>query len=153
MISTIVARARSLWTGATRREALDEEIRAEFEHHIELRAADLVKSGVALDEAARRARAEFGGTYNYKEAGRDARGLRWFDAMRISWLDIKLGARMIRRYPGLTLIGGVAMGVAIALGAGVMGVVALRQDPDIPLEEGERIVGIQLWSSSNNAER
>lgn len=73
--------------------------------------------------------------YNYKEAGREARGLRWFDAMRISWLDVKLGARMIHRYPGLTLVAGVAMGVAIALGAGVMGVIALMRDPQIPLDE------------------
>ena len=74
--------------------------------------------------------------------------------MRISWLDIKLGARMIYRYPGLTLVAGVAMGVAIALGAGVMGVIALMRDPQIPLDEGERIVGIQVWSvASFNAER
>ena len=83
-----------------------------------------------------------------------ARGLRWFDAFRISWLDVKLGGRMIYRYPGLTVIGGIAMGVAIALGAGVMGVIALMSDPKIPLHEGERIVGIQVWGVvSNNAER
>jgi len=127
---------------------------AEFAHHMELRARDLVRSGLSPEDAMRQARVEFGGVYNYKEAGREARGLRWLDAMRISWLDIKLGARMIYRYPGLTLVGAVAMGVAIALGAGVMGVIALMRDPKIPLDEGERIVGIQVWSvSSFNAER
>jgi predicted permease len=84
---------------------------------------------------------------------REARGLRWFDAMRISWLDIKLGARMIHRYPGLTLVAGVAIGVANALGAGVMGAVAMMRDPKIPLDEGDRIVGLQVWSTSFNAER
>jgi putative ABC transport system permease protein len=80
--------------------------------------------------------------------------IRWFDAFRISWLDVRLGARMIRRYPGLTVIGGIAMGVAIALGAGVMGVIALMNDPEIPLDEGQRIVGLQVWGTrSNNAER
>jgi putative ABC transport system permease protein len=80
--------------------------------------------------------------------------IRWFDAFRISWLDVRLGARMIRRYPGLTVIGGIAMGVAIALGAGVMGVIALMNDPEIPLDEGHRIVGLQVWGTrSNNAER
>lgn len=76
------------------------------------------------------------------------------DALRISSLDVRLGARLIRRYPGLTIIGGIAMGVAIALGAGVMGVIALMNDPKIPLDQGERIVGIQVWGLvSNNAER
>ena len=148
MLSGIWARIRSLVSGA-RNEGLDAEMQAEFEHHMEMRAADLVKSGVAPQEAARRARAEFGGTYNFKEAGRDARGLRWFDAFRISWLDLKLGARMVRRYPGLTIVGGLAMGIAIALGAGVMGVIAVLKDPSLPLHEGDRIVGIQMWSVRN----
>ena len=148
MVSELIARIRSLISGA-RNGNLDAEMQAEFEHHIEMRAADLVKSGVPPQEAARRARAEFGGAYNFKEAGRDARGLRWFDAFRISWLDIKLGARMVRRYPGLTVVGGLAMGVAIAIGAGVMGVITILKDPSLPLHEGERIVGIQMWSLKN----
>ena len=61
---------------------------------------------------------------------------------------------MLARYPGLTLVGSVAMGVAIAIGAGVFGVVALLKDPRIPLDEGDRIVGIQVWSIGwNNPER
>jgi putative ABC transport system permease protein len=148
----LIARVRSLVRGI--RNDPDADMQAEFAHHMELRARDLVRLGLSPEDATRQARVEFGGTYNYKEAGREARGLRWFDAMRISWLDIKLGARMIHRYPGLTLVGGVAMGVAIALGAGVMGVIALMRDPHIPLDEGERIVGIQVWSvASFNAER
>ena len=116
MLSGIIVRVRSLFSGA-RNANLDAEMQAEFEHHMALRAEDLVKSGVAPDEALRRARAEFGGAYNHKEAGREARGLRWFDAFRISWLDVKLGARMVHRYPGLTVVGALAMGVAIAIGA------------------------------------
>jgi predicted permease len=153
MIARLLARIRSFVAGA-RNDDLDAEIQAEFAHHMESRARDLVKSGMSPDDAARQARVDFGGTYNYKEAVREARGLRWLDAFKISWVDLKLGARMIRRYPGLTIIGGVAMGVAIALGAGVMGVIALMNDPKIPLDEGERIVGIQVWSlRSNNVER
>lgn len=148
MISGIIARIRSLFSGA-RNANLDAEMQAEFEHHMEMRAADLVKSGVPPLEAARRARAEFGGTYNFKEAGRDARGLRWFDSFRISWLDVKLGARMVRRYPGLTLVGGLAMGVAIAMGAATLGVITLLKNPTLPLHEGDRIVGIQMWSVKN----
>jgi putative ABC transport system permease protein len=153
MISGLIARIRSLLR-STRNDNLDAEMQAEFAHHMELRARDLVKSGMSPEDAVRQARVEFGGTYNYKEEGREARGLRWFDAFRISWLDMKLGARMIYRYPGLTVIGGLAMGVAIALGAGVMSVIALMSDPKIPLDEGDRIVGVQVWGiESNNAER
>ncbi len=149
MIAGIIARVRSLWSGVTGGSRIDASMQAEFEHHMEMHAAELVKSGVPPEEARRLARAAFGGTYNHKEVGREARGLRWFDAFRVSWLDIKLGAPMIYRYPGLTVIGALAMGVAIALGAGVMGVIALLKDPKIPLDEGERIVGVQVWSVKN----
>jgi putative ABC transport system permease protein len=145
----LIARVRSIWKGMVGSSSVDADMQAEFELHMELHTAELVKQGVPLEEAKRQARAAFGGAYNQKEAGRDARGLRWFDAFRVSWLDIKLGSRMVYRYPGLTVIGALAMGVAIALGAGVMGVIALLNDPKIPLDEGERIVGIQVWSVQN----
>ena len=150
----LLARARSVWDGIVRGRQVDAEIEEEFRVHIDMRAADLVKSGMTRADAERQARVEFGGRYNHKEAGREARGLRWFDVMRVSWLDIKLGARMLARYPGLTLVGSVAMGVAIALGAGVLGLIALLKDPRLPLDEGERIIGIQVWSANwNNPER
>ena len=151
MLAGLTARLRSLVHGIANDPEAD--MRAEFAHHMELRARDLVRSGLSPEEAARQARVEFGGIYNYTQSGRDARGLRWFDGLRISWLDVKLGARMIHRYPGLTLVAGVAMGVAIAIGAGVMGTIVLMRDPHIPLDEGDRIVGIQVWSTSFNAER
>jgi putative ABC transport system permease protein len=149
MIPGLIARMRSIWKGVSRGSTLDEDMQAEFEHHVAAHTADLIKQGIPRADAERQARAAFGGAYNYKEAGRVARGLRWFDAFRVSWLDIKLGARMIRRYPGLTTIGALAMGVAIAIGAGTMGVIALVKDPKIPLDEGERIVGVQVWSVAN----
>ena len=34
------------------------------------------------------------------------RGLDSLDGLRISWLDFKLGGRMLVKYPGLTLTGG-----------------------------------------------
>ncbi|MGH7638509.1 MAG: ABC transporter permease [Gemmatimonadaceae bacterium] len=151
MVSGLIARARSLWTGM--RRGVDADIRAEFEHHMELRARDLVKSGMSSEDAARQARVEFGGTYNYKEAGREARGLRWFDTFRISWLDAKLGARMLVRYPVLTAIGSIAIGVAIAVGAGVLGVLTMIRDPNLPLDEGDRIIGIQVWEGSGPERR
>ena len=35
----------------------------------------------------------------------------------VSWLDWKLGARLLLRYPALTIIGGFSLAAAIALGA------------------------------------
>lgn len=61
----------------------------------------------------------------------------------ISRLDVKLGFRMLVKYPGLTLVGGLAMAFAIWAGAGTFEFVMQVVDPTLPLDEGDRIVGIQ----------
>ena len=63
----------------------------------------------------------------------------------ISWLDIKLGARMLVKYPGLALVGGLGMAVAIAIGAGSFAFFYSHMYPEIPLPEGDRIVALENW--------
>lgn len=61
----------------------------------------------------------------------------------ISWLDFKLGARMLVKYPGLTPVGGLAIAFAIWVGAGAFEFVTQVLHPTLPLDGGDRIVGIQ----------
>lgn len=79
-----------------------------------------------------------------------ARGLRWFDGLRFSWLDLKLGARMLLKYPGLTLVGGVSMAFAIWVGAGTFEGIRQLVFPAIPLPESDRIVVLQNWDAAAN---
>lgn len=72
----------------------------------------------------------------------------------ISWLDVKLGARMLVKYPGLTFVGGLGMAVAIALGAGSYALISAAFDATLPFEGGERVVAIENWDSEiNNQDR
>lgn len=66
------------------------------------------------------------------------------------WLDIKLGARMLVKYPGLALVGGLGMAVAIAIGACFSVTMYSYFRPTLPLDEGGRIVGIQNWDAAAN---
>ena len=150
MISQLIARARSLWRGVRSPAEVDADMKEEFRLHMELRAADLVRSGVAPAEAARRARLEFGSTESYKDKGRESRGLRRFDEIRVSWLDFKLGFRMLARYPGLTLVGGLAMAFAIWVGAGTFELISQLVKPNLPFQAGDRIVGIRTWDAAAN---
>lgn len=63
----------------------------------------------------------------------------------ISWLDIKLGARMLVKYPGLALVGGLGMAVAIAIGAGSFAFFYSALYPTLPLDEGDRIIALENW--------
>ena len=109
MVSELLARVRSLWRGVFHTRQVDADLQEEFRLHMELRAADLVRAGMTPAEAARTARAEFGSTEYHVEKARHARGLGWFDGMRFSWLDLKLGLRMLGKYPGLTIVGGLLL--------------------------------------------
>ncbi|HYC52379.1 MAG TPA: ABC transporter permease [Gemmatimonadaceae bacterium] len=142
-MSGIIARMRSFLSGARRRPQLDQEMDDEFRHHMELRAADLQRTGLSGQEATRQARLEFGSTERYKDKGAESRGLRRFDQMRVSMLDFKLGARMLVKYPGLTIVGGLAIAFAITVGSGTFEVVRQAAAPTLPWPGADRILGIE----------
>ena len=68
------------------------------------------------------------------------------DQLRFSWLDFKVGFRMLARYPGLTLVGTVAIAVAIALGTLYFEAVNKWQNPRLPIRDADRVISILLTS-------
>ncbi len=59
-------------------------------------------------------------------------------------LDLRLGLRMLVKYPMLTLIGGIAITIAVALGVGASEFVRDMMAPTLPLDEGDRIVRVRF---------
>ena len=148
MIAELLTRMRSLWRGVVRTRQVDADLNEEFRLHIELRAADLARAGMPPADAAQKARAEFGSTEDQVEKARRARGLAWFDEMRFSWLDLKLGSRMLLKYPVLTIVGGLSMTFAIWVGAGTFEAIRQLVFPTIPLPGSDRIVVFQNWDAA-----
>ena len=70
--------------------------------------------------------------------------LRAVTRIRVSLLDFRLGVRMLTRYPLLTLVGTVALSLAIAIGAAVFAFISLLLWPTVPLPEGDRVVRVRL---------
>ena len=64
--------------------------------------------------------AAFGGVEKHKEALRDGRGVAWIGGLS---LDLKLSVRTLARYPGVTIVGGLAMTIGVGLGAAYLEVV------------------------------
>jgi putative ABC transport system permease protein len=72
----------------------------------------------------------------------------------ISLLDLKLGLRMLVKHPGLTLVGGIGMAVAIAMSVGMFAFLRAHTYPELPLQEGGRIVALENRDVEvNNEER
>lgn len=65
--------------------------------------------------------------------------------------DYKLGLRMLLKYPGLTLAGGLVLAIAIGIGAGWYDLAGKIMAPTIPLPEGDRIVWIETQNTLTNA--
>jgi predicted permease len=72
-------------------------------------------------------------------------------AVGLSWLDFKLGLRMLARYPGLTVIGGIAMAFGIAAGAGMFEFLKDAAFPTLPYAGAERLVRIHHTSREGPA--
>src|SRR6266545_4650540 len=64
-------------------------------------------------------------------------------SMNVSALDLKLGVRMLRRYPGITAMATVAMAVAIALGMLYFEGLNKVLHPVLPVAGGDRIITIR----------
>ena len=142
-LHAVRTRARLLLARRSAESRFDEEITL----HTDLETARLIRDeGLEPAEARRRALAAFGGVERHKESLRDGRGLAWLGGMR---LDLRLGARMLVKYPGLTVIGGLAMAFGIWFGVLTFEITGLLIRPSLPLPGGDRIV--HLWNQDVQA--
>ena len=67
--------------------------------------------------------------------------------LRFSWLDFKVGLRMLARFPVLTTVGTVAIAVAIALGSLYFEAVNKWQHPKLPIRDANRVISIRNWDA------
>jgi putative ABC transport system permease protein len=109
------------WLRATfRRRRMETDMDAELRFHLQARAEDLIRSGVPIHEALRRARLEFGAVEATKEECRQARGLAALDSIS---RDVRFSVRMMRRTPGFTAIAVLTMALGIGACATLLSIV------------------------------
>ena len=66
----------------------------------------------------------------------------------VSWLDWKLGARLLLKYPALTIIGGLSLAGAIAIGAVGIEVADELLYKRLPFDEGSRVVRLETYDTA-----
>jgi putative ABC transport system permease protein len=129
--------------------AAEADLSREIQSHLQLLEDEFAAKGMPRDDARLAARRAFGGVEQAKERQRDARGFRWLEDSRV---DLKLGARMLVKYPGLSIIGGAGLAVGVAIGAGFFAFFYSFIYATLPVEGGERIVALENWDLEANDE-
>jgi hypothetical protein len=134
-------RLRAGWRALLRAQDLDRTMHEEMRFHIDMEADRLARErGLDAAEARRQAFVAFGGLEKYKAQGRDTMGLQWIEMVS---LDARLGLRMLVKYRGLTVVGGCAMAVAVAIAATAFQAFGEALDPALPFDEGDRVVALR----------
>ena len=116
----MLTRLRSLWLALRRRQDFEQNMAEELGSHIEQYTDDLVRSGVPLAEAARRARIEFGGVNTVAEECREARWLRPFDELL---RQSRYAVRLLRKTPGFTTTALLTLGVCVGANLTIFAVI------------------------------
>ena|SRR5579884_1152096 len=120
----------------------EREMREEMQFHLDMAANSYRARGLDESEAARRARVNFGGVEQWREAARDETRSRWLEhALR----DLRYALRSLRRVPAFSL----TVIVSLALGIGAVSTVWTVTERVIlnPLPYGRGGALVFIWTN------
>ena len=135
----MLKRFRSLFRVLTQRRDFEDGMAEELRFHLEQSIHDLVRSGVSLEEAARRARLEFGSLNSVKEDCRESRGLHLFDELL---RELTYAVRLLRKTPGFTVTALLTLAVCLGAKLTIFAVIDSILLRPLPFPEPGRLVTI-----------
>ena len=112
------------------------------------RSTSYLRHGLSRDEAVRRARLEFGGLDQIKEAHRDARGIGLVSHVG---RDLRHALRQFRRSPGFTALAVLCLGLGIGVNTSIFGVLNSVLFRPMPVQQPDRLVVVSRGQTSRRS--
>src|ERR1700677_2498053 len=131
------SQVRSWWNALVRRKRIDQEIEAELQFHIDAHTQQLIDTGISPQEAARRARIEFGRVDVQKEKYRAAIGLQ---PLHEIGGDIRYGLRSLYKKPVVSLVAVFFLALGIGDTTAIFSVIYTALLHPFPYAGADRIV-------------
>lgn len=127
--------------------ASDRDLDAEFRFHLDMRAAELARSGLSPEDARAEALRQFGDIGDAWDYCRNEDRQRMREYRFTTWLgnlqrDLVLGLRLMRRQPAFAFTTVVVLAVAIAIATSVYGVVHAYVVRPLPYPDSDRLVHV-----------
>jgi predicted permease len=132
-------RLRSVLQALLRRRDFEQALAEEVQFHIEEYTADLIRSGLPPEEAARRARMELGSVDGVKADCRESRGLAALDALV---QDLHYALRLLRKNPAFTATALTTLAVCLGANLTIFAVVDSVLLRPLPFPAADRLVRV-----------
>ena len=139
---SLASRLRTLAGALFRRSRVESEMDEELRGHIESRAADLERAGLARAEAQRRARLEFGGYEKFKEESREAARTDFVETIR---QDLHFGIRMLRKSAGFAALAILTLALGIGANTAIFSMVNSALLRPLPYKNPSRLAWVDVF--------
>lgn len=120
-----------------RGDRVDRDLDDEREFHIQARTEELIRRGMAPEEAARQARRAFGNALATRESSRDAKMAGWLESLL---RDARFGFRMLRKDRVVSLAALLSLSLAIGACTAAFSLIDALILRPLPVPEPDRLV-------------
>jgi len=126
-----------------RRSRVEQELREEFEYHLERKIEYLQSQGIPAAEARNQAMRAIGGMEQQKEKCREARGVSWIEDLIT---DLRYALRTFRKDPSIALVITISLALAIGANTAIFSLVNAVSLKMLPVREPGRLM-LLSWSA------
>lgn len=146
----MLARIRHTLGALFGRRRFEDGMAEEIRFHLDARTDDLVRSGLSIEEARRRARLEFGNVQNTKLDCRESRRLLLIDELG---RDLRFAARLLLKAPAFTAAAILTMALGMGANALMFSVANGLLLRPLPFQQPDELVWVFSEQQQNPSER